>query len=216
MLTNNLNDWEVVKYINSSFKRYDVINHIIHKNNYNNYLEIGVFKGENIEQVKADHKDGVDPGAEGHVPKEVNYVMTSDQFFDFIKDHPNIKYDIIFIDGLHHSDQVLTDIENSLRHLVEGGYIVMHDCLPASFEAQLVPRQTVAWNGDVWRAFLSFKASNPSYECCVVDTDFGIGVIKNTGSDPVFKMSDITWENFCDQKQTLMNIVTVDDFLNKN
>ena len=59
------------------------------KYNLVNYLEIGVFKGENIREIKAAHKDGVDPGAEGYTSPEVNYPMTSDDFFELI----NKKYD---------------------------------------------------------------------------------------------------------------------------
>ena len=96
--------------------RFDIINHLIEIYGFKNYLEIGVYRGENIRKIIAEHKDGVDPGTEGEMVPEVNYNMTSDDFFEFIKDHDEIKYDIIFIDGLHHSDQVDKDIENSLKY----------------------------------------------------------------------------------------------------
>ena len=98
MYTNNLDHPEVIRYLNSEVKRHDIINYLIDKYSLVNYLEIGVFKGENIREVKATHKDGVDPGIEGYVPPEVNYPMTSDNFFELIKGHDEIKYDLIFID----------------------------------------------------------------------------------------------------------------------
>ena len=98
--------------------RFDIINHFIKKYNFKNYLEIGVFNGECIEAIDIFHKDGVDPGVEGVVHPKVNYPITSDEFFELIKDE-DIKYDIVFIDGLHHSDQVIKDITNSLKHSMD-------------------------------------------------------------------------------------------------
>ena len=51
--------------------------------------------------------------------------MTSDEYFSKFKD----KFDIIFIDGLHHYEQVKKDIFNSLEILNSNGIILMHDCL---------------------------------------------------------------------------------------
>ena len=52
--------------------------------------------------------------------------MTSDAFFLQNKQ----LFDLIFIDGLHHSHQVLRDINNALRWLSPSGTIVLHDCNP--------------------------------------------------------------------------------------
>ena len=88
-------------------KRWDLINHLIKTYGFLNYLEIGVNDGICIRKINAAHKDGVDPspGSEvgGMDVPEINYPITSDEFFNFIKGH-DIKYDVIFIDGLHHSD----------------------------------------------------------------------------------------------------------------
>lgn len=210
--TNNTHESEVLRNLNSEIKRYDIINYLIDKYKLINYLEIGVFKGENIKQVSALHKDGVDPGAEGYTPIEVNYPMTSDAFFDLIKGHTDIKYDIIFIDGLHHSVQVESDIKNSLNHIVDGGFILLHDCNPVSYDAQLIPRQTVAWNGDVWKAFVDFKSNNSSYPCAVIDTDFGVGVIRNLGNGYKLENRIADWNYFNKNRKELLNLVTWDEF----
>jgi hypothetical protein len=212
MYKNNLQEPEVVRYLNSEIQRYHIINYLIEKYKLVNYLEIGVFKGENIREIKAPHKDGVDPGAEGYVIPEVNYPMTSDAFFDLIKGHDEIKYDIIFIDGLHHADQVKKDIKNSLNHIVDGGFIVLHDCNPVSYEAQLIPRQTIAWNGDVWKAFVDFKAHYPKMKCSVIDTDFGVGVIKVGERICTFQDNFWNWEYFNSNKKQLLNLITWDEF----
>jgi hypothetical protein len=212
MYTNNLQEPEIVKYLNSSIKRFDIINYLIKKYNLINYLEIGVFKGENIREIKAIHKDGVDPGLEGYIPPEVNYPITSNDFFDLIKEHEEIKYDIIFIDGLHHADQVEKDIKNSLNHLVKGGFILLHDCNPSSYETQLVPRQTIAWTGDVWKAFVNFKLNNPSYLSCVIDTDFGVGIIKNSGDGYKIESKISDYEYFNLNRKKLLNLITWNEF----
>jgi len=212
MYTDNTQEIEVQRNLNSDIKRYNIINYLIEKYKLVNYLEIGVFKGENIREIKASHKDGVDPGVEGYTPPEVNYPMTSDAFFDLIKGHEDIKYDIIFIDGLHHADQVEKDIKNALNHIVEGGFILLHDCNPVSYEAQLIPRQTIAWNGDVWKAFVDFKSNNPTYPCCVVDTDFGVGFIKNSGNNYALENKITDWEYFDKNRKELLNLVNWDEF----
>jgi len=212
-MKNNLNEPEVVHYLNSEIKRYHIINYLIEKYGLQNYLEIGVFQGENIRLINAPHKDGVDPGAEGYVVPEVNYAITSDAFFDLIKEHEDIKYDIIFIDGLHHSDQVEKDIKNSIRHIVDGGFIILHDCNPVSYDAQLVPRQTIAWNGDVWKAFVECKLNMRGFEFCVIDTDFGVGVIRTTTDKThSFQPDTIDWNNFDANRKELLNLITWDEF----
>jgi hypothetical protein len=212
MYKNNTQEPEAISNINSEVQRHHVINYLIKKYKLINYLEIGVFKGENIREVKATHKDGVDPGVEGYTTPEVNYPITSDEFFELIEGHDDIKYDIIFIDGLHHSSQVDKDIQNSLKHLTPNGYVVLHDCNPISYEAQLIPRQTVVWNGDVWKSFVNFKINNPTYKCGVVDTDFGVGFIKNDGVG--YKIEDISldWNTFVNDRKNLLNLITWDEF----
>jgi len=212
-MINNLQEPEVVRYLNSEIKRFDILNYLIEKYKLINYLEIGVFQGENIRKVKAPHKNGVDPGVEGYVVPEVDYPMTSDEFFELIKGHEDIKYDIIFIDGLHEYSQVKKDIENSLKHLQPNGFIVMHDCNPVSYDAQIPNRKTIAWNGDVWKSFVEFKQNNPNFECCVIDTDFGVGFIKNTGesfnSTPLI---DMDYQTFDSNRKQYLNLITWDEF----
>lgn len=212
-MKNNLQEPEVIRNLNSEIQRYHIINYLIEKYNLVNYLEIGVFKGENIREIKAAHKDGVDPGAEGYLIPEVNYPMTSDGFFDLINGHEDIKYDIIFIDGLHHADQVEKDIKNSLNHLVPNGFIVLHDCNPVSYEAQLIPRETIAWNGNSWLSFLNFKMNNHSYPCYVIDTDFGVGIIHNIGNNYNLNHNyNYSYHDLCKNKKELLSLITAKEF----
>jgi hypothetical protein len=211
MYKENIQELEAQRNLNCEVKRYDLINYLIEKNKFLNYLEIGVFHGENIRSIKAFHKDGVDPGHEGIVAPEVTYPMTSDDFFEFIKGH-DIKYDVIFIDGLHHKEQVDKDIENSLNHLVPNGYILLHDCNPISYEAQKVPRETIVWNGDVWESIVKLRLNRSDLEVRVVDTDFGVGIVNFGEMDTYNKSKDITWDYFQENKKELINLITVEEF----
>ena len=56
------------------------------------------------------------------------------------------KFDIIFIDGLHHYEQVIVDINNALSVLNDNGHILVHDCLPRTIAHQAIPRYRGSWN----------------------------------------------------------------------
>lgn len=212
-MINNLQEPEVVRYLNSEIKRFDILNYLIDQYKLINYLEIGVFQGENIRKIKAPYKNGVDPGAEGYIVPEVDYQMTSDAFFDLIRGHEDIKYDLIFIDGLHEYSQVKKDIENSLNHLQPNGFIALHDCNPVSYDAQIPDRKTIAWNGDVWKSFVEFKQNNPMFECCVIDTDFGVGVIKNNPNPTIATpLIDMDYQTFNSDRKKYLNLITWDEF----
>ena len=205
-------------------KRYDLINALIKKHNYKNYLEIGVRDNRCFDKIKIKDKSGVDPMQdEWEIEKgkatgwdsskvPVKYRMTSDEYFEKY----NIKYDIIFIDGLHENEQVYRDIQNSLNCLNEGGTILMHDCLPEKEEHQEIPRKSNYWNGDVWKAYVRVRNERKDVEMCVVDTDTGVGIIKilnkeNYLSEPAVKGKLILdWNNYTENKEEWMNIVSTD------
>lgn len=198
-------------------RRFEIINTFIRNNNFINYLEIGVFRGQNIREIIAEHKDGVDPTTElGRPIPEINYPITSDEFFELIKGH-NIKYDVIFIDGLHHADQVDKDIENALNHLVDNGIIVMHDCNPEKEEYTSVPRKTGIWHGDVYKSALRLRQKYP-HKFITVDTDCGCGVIfkdiKETRKcpDDMLQKAEQVWDFFDEHRIKLLNLISVDEF----
>lgn len=213
-MIDNRNLQELKRYLDSEYPRYELINSLIEKNSFLNYLEIGVFHGENIRKIKADHKDGVDPGNEGIIDENVNYPMTSDDFFELIRGH-DIKYDIIFIDGLHHSEQVNKDIENSLNHIVDNGYVILHDCNPLFYDMQLVPRQTIVWNGDVWKSVINLKINRRDLTVRVVDTDHGVGIVQKKESEIPnldFNKSLNDWNYFDSNRKEILDLISVDEF----
>lgn len=171
--------------------RYDIINKIIEENNFKNYLEIGVCNPEDcFDKIICESKDGIDPGVE-FTPNPVKYRMTSDEFFHLLESnnldkHPDFNWDVIFIDGLHISNQVMKDIINSLNHLSWNGYILLHDCNPPTIhmarEDYKVNGEYQPWNGTVWKALYWIRSHRGDLRSCVVDTDWGVGIIKKGNS----------------------------------
>ena len=95
----------------SKLKRYDFINKTLemYELNHVKYLEIGVFTNKTFETVKTKNKTSVDPEP-GSRP---TFLGTSDEFFL----QNNEKFDVIFIDGLHHYEQCQADAINALKCL---------------------------------------------------------------------------------------------------
>lgn len=182
----------------------DLLNALITKHNLSSYLEIGVQEpANNFNKIKCPEKYGVDPEV---ICKGV-YKGCSDSYFE---NPHNQKWDLIFIDGLHHADQVKRDFENSLKYLSNNGFILIHDCLPENENTTHVPRDSKIWHGDVYKFvmtlrnypginFLTFNIDNG---CCLVWKDE-----RKTGlsENSQFKMEEVTF-HFYQMNKALMHI----------
>lgn len=197
--------------------RIELIQSLIDKNKYSRYLEIGVRDGECFNAIKCEHKEGVDPDPNSRA----TIWKTSDDYFSGIMkkitstDPPLAveKFDIIFIDGLHHADQVEKDIANSLACLNEGGTIVMHDCLPTSKFMQEIPMTTQQeWTGNTWMAYLKLRVTRPDLTMHVVDTDWGLGIIRY-GKQELVPLGILpSYEQFDVNRKEWMNVISVEQF----
>jgi SAM-dependent methyltransferase len=188
--------------------RIHIIQELVRKFNYNSYLEIGVASGASFGPIGCAIKVGVDPRPDG--PATIR--LPSDAYFE---QYPNDTFDIIFIDGLHHSDQVTRDIENSLKVLNPGGTIVMHDCSPTTRAMQDVPwpPTTNEWTGDVWKAFVDFR-TRYTYEAFVVDCDLGVGVIRPSGraQEKLVVTEALDFDNLVRLRTEWLNLISTDRF----
>ena len=185
----------------------EIINFLIKKNNFKRYLEIGVMVGRNFNLVNIDFKESVDP------VYAATHSMTSDAYFNMI-DY-SVKYDIIFVDGLHHSDQVYRDILNSFNHLTDNGIVLSHDMNPPFEVCQRRNSVVADWNGDCWKAFIQLRSERDDLDMCVVDTDWGIGIIKKGNQNKINIPENIEYEYFSSNRHYLLNLVSVDEFYNK-
>ena len=194
--------------------RSELINYLIQKYGYKKYLEIGVSFGECIDLISIDTKDGVDPMP---TSSAVNYAMTSDEFFETTPSTQ--KYDIIFIDGWHQFEQVIKDVKNSLARLTDKGTILLHDCNPATEELASRLPNGGAWTGDVWKAIAYFRQTDPNISVHVVDTDYGVGVIRR-GTQKLYSNSvqaedllECPYSFLANDRKELLNLISTEEFI---
>jgi len=183
-------------------KRTEIINKIIQTKDYKNYLEIGLGAGVNFSTINCKNKTGVDPKA--YINHGTTFALSSDEFFELNKQ----QFDCIFIDGLHHEEQVLKDIENALNCLSDNGTIIVHDCNPTTEEMQIVPRIQKVWTGDVWKAWVKLRRTRDDIFQVCIDEDYGCGIITK-GNQELFKTKmALTYSNFSRNKKRFLNLVT--------
>ena len=111
-------------------KRTDIINFLLSlEKRDKKYLEIGVRnRKSNFDLIKSKTKYSVDPAVNLSNHND-HFQLTSDDFFSNLKSNKilssNIKFDVIFVDGLHLAEQVEKDIKNSLEFIKDDGFIVL-------------------------------------------------------------------------------------------
>jgi len=183
-----------IKY-GEKLNRKAIIERLLNVQPEKKYLEIGVRTGNNFVQIDADYKIGVDPIAPSDLvaqavnDKCVYYSLTSDAFFEQMKDCEKIKFNVIFIDGLHEYEQVYKDILNAIEYLTNGGFIIVHDCKPTCEIVGLPPeeyskvleesKKTIgnSWTGDVWKAIVRLRSLHNNLHVFTLDTDWGCAII---------------------------------------
>ncbi len=161
------------------------------------YLEIGCEFNKLFDSVACSNKIGVDPNRGGNVRK------TSDDFF---KSNTK-KFDVIFIDGLHHYEQVHKDIQNAVRCLKKGGWIALHDLHPRDWKEQHVPALKRTWTGDTWKvAFELVETVGAEFK--ILRADHGLGILKVTGEAVEIpnkhdELVDAQFDYFCGNMNSL-------------
>lgn len=186
--------------------RTKILNELIKNNGYSNYLEIGVGDKTHLHGVNVPlkNKDGIDPD------RNTTYRMTSDEAFSLMPQDK--KYDLIFIDGMHLKDYVLRDVNNSLKHLSEGGTIVCHDCNPPNKESATPKQRTKQWFGTAYQAIIELRMIREDLFICVVDADCGCGIIK-PGVQQLFPKAEINYELLEHNRKELLNLISLEEFM---
>lgn len=186
----------------------DLLNYLVHRYGLKTYCEIGIQDpSKNFNKIKCDTdcKKGVDPEYMGN---DVTIAkLTSDMFFN---QWLGEKIDLIFIDGLHTSDQVRRDFENSLKCLNTGGFIVLHDTCPEIESTTLVPRNSRVWHGDVYRFAMSLHLYTGT-NFVTFDIDCGITVVWKQWPDIKMPTHELTrtWKSYTEYKQSSLNIIDI-------
>ena len=187
--------------------RFDIINKIIKKKKFESYLEIGCQSDVNFSKIIIKNKIGVDPQSGG------THRMTSDDFFKQNKS----TFDLIFIDGLHVYEQVLKDIENSLKVLNDNGIILIHDCLPAKIWHQTIPQTHSSWNGDVWKSIVKSR-TRIDIDTYTIEADQGLGLIlkrknKDLLVDKIENFKNLKFRDYYIHHKKFMRIIDENDVL---
>lgn len=206
-------------------KRTEILNFLLSKpGGQTRYLEIGVRNpDDNYNHIVASEKYSVDPGIE-YEENPVDFKMTSDEFFELLSNNKvlssEIRFDVIFIDGLHLAEQVDKDIFNSLRFIKSDGFIVLHDCNPPTewhardnYYFHSTPAGN-CWNGTTWKAFLKWRFNSSVNSCCI-DSDWGVGILSK--NQPIGKSIDecntfFEFKNFSDNRESYLNLVSFNEF----
>lgn len=186
-------------------KKTQLLNLLIAKYHYESYLEIGVQHRENnFNFIFCSDKVDIDPNPLS--PYTIR--STSDDYFNrFIGDK---KFDLIFIDGLHHAEQVIRDITNSVSVLNNNGSIVVHDCLPTTELMQVRDDHGGEWTGDVWKAIAMLRTLRDDLSFVTYDMDYGCCLIKKEKSMTYIPEEHdfLSWEYFEKHKHEMMNIIS--------
>jgi hypothetical protein len=187
--------------------RISIIQSYIDRLSAKKYLEVGVQFGHCFSEIKCDYKVGVDPSKESMA----TVFKTSNDFFAENKE----KFDVIFIDGLHHSEVVYSDIINSLNCLEQGGVILMHDCLPTNEFMQQIPITSQHfWTGDTWKAYVKIRQERDDLYMRVVSTDWGVGIIERGKQEKLVIDVEVNYENFDKFNEKWLNLISVQEFIN--
>jgi hypothetical protein len=225
----------------NQYNRIQIIQKVIDRVAAENYLEIGVFNGDCFLEIRCHRKTAVDPAPTIPFKQRLKRwdknlrikirATTSDDFFAGLQ--AGIKFDVVFIDGLHTYEQALRDVENSLRFLSEGGVILMHDCNPtfaaaahpagslAEAAAMNLPGWTGEWTGDVWKTICRLRSGRADLRVFVLDCDFGVGVVTRGKPDDQLDstpemIAGMNYEDLAKDRQKILNLkpeTCVEDFL---
>lgn len=180
-----------------------LLNYIAKKIQAKYYLEIGILNvANNFNKIAVKFKEGIDPAVDHPAVAK----MTSDEFFS----EPKLaRYDLVFIDGLHHADQAKRDTINSWKVLNPWGIILLHDTNPQSEHITHEPRDNKIWCGGTFRT--ACQIVSPKF---TIDMDYGCTIIRKDGvSELSFLERDINWDNFNWLRGTLLSLVSIEEGL---
>jgi hypothetical protein len=199
------------------------------------YLEIGVSKGLAFRRISADEKIAVDPAfmlsarsrrlADAKARATHYFETTSDAFFAnetaFLEQRP---IDVALIDGLHTYEQVVRDVENTVRYLRDDGVIFLHDCnpafaliaRPAASQADFVAQQKGPlvigiWSGDVWKSIVYLRSMRDDLRVAVLKCDMGVGVVRKGSPESRLSYSPaeieaLTYADLAADRKRLLNL----------
>ncbi len=169
----------------------DRINKIAFKNDSHIYLEIGLGHGETFMDVLMPHKSGVDVKIKfSQLSDEEKQIflfeMPSDEYFGNMPQHISlyyktpIKFDIIYIDGMHTFSQAMKDFVNSLNFSHDHTVWIFDDTIPSDPYSSLTDVELTklcrkaagiyssAWHGDVYKCIFAIHDFYPDFSYATI------------------------------------------------
>lgn len=203
------------------------INKIIEIVGAKTYLEIGLFKGNTFQRVKAEKKVGVDPDPNTFKSESEDiqtYQMTSDEYFARHITNPQT-FDIIYLDGQHTFEQTLRDFNNSINFSHKSTVWIIDDTVPVNFASSLTtleesskiydglkhPTSPRPWMGTVYRLVYYIHDFLPAFSYMTYKGHGQTIIYKKprinvkTVYNSMDKISSIDFNQFEYSKKTIMN-----------
>ena len=147
------------------------------------YLEVGVFRGTTLEAIHVPFRVGVDPAPQFDVDSLpsglVFFSGDSDTYFDQLD--ARVKFDLVYLDGLHEWKQTLRDLAHSLEHTQAYSLILVDDVQPVDalssmpdMDTSLLAQRnqgvtTEEWQGDVYKVLVYLQLFVPGLRFLVLD-----------------------------------------------
>jgi hypothetical protein len=201
------------------------------------YLEIGVADGRTFLHVDFDLKHAVDPkfrfDTRNHESERCKFFeTTSDDFFLYFA-NSKVKYDIIFLDGLHTFEQTFRDICSTQAHCHDRTIWLIDDVYPSDAFSAL-PSEALSrkfrklqhgsgkgpWHGDVFKTMFAIHDFFPnlSYRTVVRQGNPQAVVIRRPRKDfaPRFgSLETISRLGYFDflEEQALLNVASDEEML---
>lgn len=184
--------------------RYDIINDVIKRYEFDTYLEIGFQNGICFGEIACVNKAAVDPYPLQTVPQL--RITTSDLFFESNTDN----YDVVFIDGLHTYQQVKADFENAIKI---AKVIILHDMNPSTEERARSFDLGGQWNGDCYKLGVDLANGEYNLRYITIDEDQGTMVVFNQYYKQTVVEEYSHNYNFFDQnRNSILNLRTYSEF----
>lgn len=195
--------------------RWDIIQALVGVTGATRYLEVGVQGGECFQRVLCPVRVGVDPDATSRATVH----LPSDEYFARLG--ADERFGVVFVDGLHHREQVCRDVLNAYRHLEPGGAIVVHDCDPPTEQSGRREICGGIWCGDVWQGWLDARQQLASLGesapwTGTVATDLGCGLVLPwlpPQPVPTLPAAERTWARFQATRDEWLGLVSPEAFL---
>ena len=168
--------------------KYDIINALAERFDLSCYLEICTlstglhFGSVNAGRLKLRHRLMYRCPEQVHDGMEITFRTEAETSHDLIRAIDRLlpaeeRYDLIFVDPWHTYEASAGDLYGALCLLQPNGIIVVHDCNPT--DAATVGREFQGgdWCGVTYQAFIDFALATRPTSSCVVDSDYGCGVL---------------------------------------